>query len=249
MSISVVINTFNSEKTLHQCLEAVKEFEEIVICDMYSTDSTLSIAKEYNCKIVMHEFCGIVEPARSFAINAATNEWVFVIDSDEVVPETLKKFLYKISHDPKSEDGFFIPRKNFFMGKFMHSTFPDYQLRFFKKEQFRDWPSTIHATPKIDGKIVKIPAEEPLAFIHLDKNRIIDMISKMNKYTERDLERRQHKRENLSGLIFKPFFRFFKMYILKGGFKDGKAGFIYACMRAYSKFALVAKMIERQNQK
>ncbi len=247
MKISVVIHTLNSGTILRQCLEAVKNFDEIVICDMYSTDNTLSIAEEYNCKVVMHEPCGgIPEPARPFAIQSASNEWIFVVDSDEIVPPELNDYLYALIKTSDCPDGLWIPRKNFFMNKFMRSTFPDYQLRFFKKSKFTGWAPVIHSSPEINGRVDKIPAKEALSFIHLDKNRLIDMAAKMNTYTERDLARRKGKKESLAGLIFKPGFRFFKIYILKGGFRDGVAGFLFARMRAYAKFLIIAKMIERQ---
>ena len=50
--ISVVINTYNAEKFLAQVLESVKDFDEVVVCDMESTDRTLEIARQYGCKIV-----------------------------------------------------------------------------------------------------------------------------------------------------------------------------------------------------
>ena len=50
--ISVVINTYNAETKLAKVLDTVKDFDEVVICDMESTDSTLDIARKYNCKIV-----------------------------------------------------------------------------------------------------------------------------------------------------------------------------------------------------
>ena len=71
--ISVVINTYNAEQHLSRVLGAVKDFDEIVICDMESTDSTLDIARQYGCKIVTFEKKDytIVEPARNFAIQSA----------------------------------------------------------------------------------------------------------------------------------------------------------------------------------
>ena len=50
--ISVVINTYNAEAKLAKVLDTVKDFDEVVICDMESTDSTPDIARKYNCKIV-----------------------------------------------------------------------------------------------------------------------------------------------------------------------------------------------------
>ena len=71
MKISVVINTYNAEKYLERVLEAVKGFDEILICDMYSTDNTIPIAQKYNCTIIYHENTGYVEPARNYAIQSA----------------------------------------------------------------------------------------------------------------------------------------------------------------------------------
>lgn len=64
MKISVVIHTYNSGKFLERVLKSVRDFDEIVICDMYSTDKTLEIAKKYNCRVIFHEQCNPPEPAR-----------------------------------------------------------------------------------------------------------------------------------------------------------------------------------------
>ena len=53
MKISVVIQTYNSEQFLERVLNSVKEFDEIVVCDMYSTDRTIEIARKFDCKIVI----------------------------------------------------------------------------------------------------------------------------------------------------------------------------------------------------
>jgi hypothetical protein len=100
MAISVVINTYNAEKFLRRVLDSAKDFDEIVICDMESTDSTLDIAREYGCKIVTFpkgEY-RIVEPARTFAIQSAGSEWVLVIDADELVTPELRIAEYIIRH-------------------------------------------------------------------------------------------------------------------------------------------------------
>ena len=97
MKISVVVNTFNSERFLDRCLSSVDGFDEIVLCDMHSTDSTISIAERHGCRIVYHERTGFVEPARNYAISQAANEWVLVLDSDEVIPAALKDYLYRFA--------------------------------------------------------------------------------------------------------------------------------------------------------
>ena len=71
--ISVVINTYNAERDLEQVLKAVKDFDEVLICDMESTDATLDIARKYGCRIVTFPKANhkSAEPARTFAIQSA----------------------------------------------------------------------------------------------------------------------------------------------------------------------------------
>ena len=247
MKISVVIHTLNSGKYIRQCLESVKDFDEIVVCDMYSSDNTLSIAKEYGATIVMHEPSGgIPEPARTFAVSQATQDWVLAVDSDEVIPEALKNYLYGMIASENCPDALYLPRKNYFMNRFMRAAFPDYQLRFFRKNTFKGWPGFIHSHPEIEGNILKAPKKESLAIVHLDENKIVDWISKTNRYTERELDREKNKRKNIAGLLFQPFYRFLFIYFIKGGFRDGKEGLIYAMMQPCYKFFTYAKIIERQ---
>src|SRR5574344_1698795 len=123
MAISVVINTYNADKYLARVLDSVCQFDEIVICDMESTDNTISIAKDYGCKIVNFPKgnCVSAEPARTFAIQAASSEWVLVVDADELVSVELRNYLYDLIGKNDCPAGLWIPRKNYFMGKFMHA--------------------------------------------------------------------------------------------------------------------------------
>ena len=246
MKISVVIHTLNSDAVLRQCLESVKAFDEIIVCDMYSTDRTLTIAREYNCRIVMHEPCGgIPEPARAYAVGQATGEWILTVDSDEIVPVALREYLYTLVRTPGSPDAWMIPRKNFFMQRFMHAAYPDYQLRFFRKETFAGWPGMVHARPVINGIIRKAPTHKGVDFVHLEKTDIASTLSKMNRYTDRELDRRKEVRGSIVRLVFKPFFKFLHLYFLRGGCRDGKAGFIFCSMKALYKYFFAAKVIER----
>ena len=248
--ISVVINTYNAEQHLEQVLEAVKGFDEILICDMESTDHTLDIAQKHGCRILTFERkqYNIVEPAREYAIHEAQNEWVLVVDADEIVTSELKDFLYDIIQKDNCPDGLFIPRKNFFMGRFMRYFYPDYILRFFRKSKTH-WPAIIHSTPQIAGKTEKIPSnEEQLAFIHLANDDIERIVNKTNQYTDNELKHRQDKNYGLRALIIRPLWRFIRNYFLKFGFRDGIPGFIRATLDAFYQFVLVAKIIEKRYQ-
>jgi len=244
MKISVVIHTYNSEIYLRRVLESVKLFDEIVLCDMYSTDRTIEIAKEYNCKIIYHEKYSFAEPARQFAINSASNDWVLVVDSDEIVPETLRQYLYKRIQEPDCPKGLWIPHKNYFMGRFMHGDYPGHILRFFWKEG-AIWPPYVHSVARVDGRVEKIPARrKDLAFIHLANNTIENKIRKINTYSDNDAVKRVDQSFPYFKMIYAPAFRFIKAYFIKGGILDGKAGLTNATMNAVYKFVTIAKIWE-----
>lgn len=248
MGISIVINTYNAAEHLSKTLDSVKDIEDKVVCDMYSSDSTVEIAKSYGCNVVYHENCGICEPARNFAISQAKNSWVLVLDADEVAPEALLTYCKEIALSNNDTKGVFIPRKNFFHGVFMHASYPDYILRLVNKESCF-WPSQIHSTPQINGKVIKIPAHNSdMAIIHLDDQNISQRVAKMNQYTNKEMVRigDSGRKFGRLSIIYRPLFYFIKFYLIKGGFKDGKMGLVYSLLHSYYRFLIIAKSWERK---
>ncbi|KKP40291.1 MAG: glycosyl transferase 2 [Candidatus Peregrinibacteria bacterium GW2011_GWC2_33_13] len=252
MTISVVINTLNAEKYLEGCLESVKNFDEIIICDMYSTDKTTEIAQKFDCKIVYHEKIGYVEPARNFAISQAARDWIFVVDADEIIPEKLVEFLKNFAQEQEKNNFQYttvaIPRKNWFFGKFVNGDWAiDRPIRFFKKGSV-NWKDEIHLFPKVDGQIFEIPMEnEELTMIHYQCASISDLVNKANIYTNFEVKKWIDSYYNFSilSLIFEPFGVFLRMYFRQGGYKDGIHGFILALIRGYLyRFLIIVKIWE-----
>ena len=248
MKISVVVNTFNSERFLDRCLSSVDGFDEIVLCDMHSTDSTISIAERHGCRIVYHERTGFVEPARNYAISQAAIEWVLVLDSDEVIPAALKDYLYRFAETAEARGyaALKMARKNYFMGRFMHGDYPDYIIRLIRRSK-TFWPERIHARPVIEGRVFTIPARRrELAMEHLANESVAARIAKTNQYTDKEMIRREGQDFSVGSAWLKCTWRFVRFYMVKGGFRDGKAGFAYAVLNAFYKFATVAKLWERK---
>ncbi len=249
MPISVVINTYNAADTLTRTLESVKEFDEIVVCDMESTDDTIKIAHEYGCKVITFPKgnYNICEPARNFAIHSASSEWVLVVDADELVTPQLREYLYSAS-SATTHSALCIPRKNFMLYKFVSSAYPDYQIRFLRKDKVT-WPPTIHSHPIVDGTTGSIPKERTeLALVHL-QDTMHGRINKLNVYSDNEAIRREGKSVSTFDLIFKPLARFIKMYIFHGGFRLGKVGYIQAQQDAFYKLIVLTKMLEKQWEK
>ena len=250
--ISVVINTYNAERHLDKVLNALDGFDEIVICDMDSTDSTLDIARRHGCKIVNfpkgeHKIC---EPARDFAIHSATNDWVLVVDADEIVPDKLREYLYSVIADGKFEDALAVPRINRFLGGEVNGS-PDYQLRFFRKDKAK-WPPIIHTRPIIDGEIKNVPAKRALSLKHLDDPTLTERIAKINVYSDYEVPKRRNKNYGICKMIFRPIWFFLKSYLFGGGFRDGKRGVVNAYMASVYQIMLLSKIYEdklRNNRK
>lgn len=244
--ISVVINTHNAAQYLEQVLTCVENFDEVLICDMESNDDTLSIAQAHGCRVITfpkgnHKSA---EPARNFAIQSATHEWVLVVDADELVTPELRNFLYKRIQEPDCPDGFYIPRLNRFMGRYTHSIARDHQLRFFKKEG-TIWPSHVHTFPTVKGRTERISSRERnVRLIHLADESISELLQKTDRYTEDEIQKHKRQRNSLWALLFRPSWRFIRFYFLKLGFLDGRPGLIQAGMAALYQFVEVAKGIE-----
>lgn len=245
--ISVVINTYNAEKYLEQTLQSVRHFEEIVVCDMHSTDRTLEIARQHGCRIVFHEKHPIVEPARNFAIQSAKHEWVLLLDADETITEEMRLFLHDFIRKEPSYSAMRIPRRNYFMGRFMHGAYPDRIIRFFRKDSVH-WGKHVHAIPHITGEIYNLSAKKKqFAIEHLAHDSVETVIHKQNVYTTNSTMHR-NKHYGPVALFIKPLFHFLKTYFLKKSFLDGKAGLIFALLRAQNATFTVMKSIEKRKK-
>lgn len=246
-SISVVINTYNAERHLAAVLESVKYFDEVVVCDMESTDQTRDIALQYGCRVVIFPKANhkSAEPARTFAIQSASYDWVLVVDADEIVTPELREVLYHTIENSDCASGFYIPRHNMFMGMWVRDFSYDYQLRFFIREG-TVWPPYVHTFPIVRGRVVKLHAPRKARLLHLMDESMHEYIDKMNQYTDNEVDKKAQKGYGLWALLWRPCWRFFKSYVMNGSFRMGKRGLIRSIMAGYYQFVLVAKIMEQR---
>ncbi|MCR5077586.1 MAG: glycosyltransferase family 2 protein [Prevotella sp.] len=246
--ISVVINTYNAEKFLQRVLDSVRGFDEVVVCDMESTDHTVEIARRNGCKLVTFPRgnYAIVEPARNFAVQSASSQWVLVVDADELVTPELRDYLYRYVQQPDCAQGLFIPRQNRFMNMPKKGFSKDYQLRFFVREGM-NWPPYVHSIPEIPGRTERIDNRlANVRLVHLAENYLDDQLEKCNRYTTDEVLKKQGKDYGVWALLVRPFWRFFKSYFLNGEICNGVTGFIDSVMNGFYQFIIVAKVIEKK---
>ena len=250
--ISVVLNTYNEEKKLSRALSSLKGFAgEIVVVDMTSTDKTREIAKSFKARVFKHRKISYVEPARNFAIEKAKYDWVFILDADEEIPDTLKTYLKKEIKDPQA-NFYRIPRRNIIFGKWMKHAgwWPDYNIRFFKKGTV-SWNEIIHSVPITSGKGIDIPTTGDLAIKHRHYSSLEEYITRMNRYTTIQARQLNKKGVDFSwrDLITKPTAEFLRRYFAEEGFKDGLHGLNLSLLQAFSEVVLYSKLWQKQDFK
>ncbi|MDE5790940.1 MAG: glycosyltransferase family 2 protein [Muribaculaceae bacterium] len=246
-NITAIIHTKNAEEHLQEVIDHLKMFDCIMIVDMESDDRTLEIAQVNGCRIlpVEDKGYGCPEPVRDYAIKSAETEWVFFVDADEIIPAELSKKLIEIAASPGDVRGVRIARKNMLLDGWNKSTYPDYQLRFLHKDSSQ-WPPHVHSFPSVDGRVISLPKlDESLAMIHKAPS-ISAVMERMNRYTTAEVERRKGESVSIWKMLFKPWFRFFRSYILKGGILRGMSGYFSAKNDANYKFYIYSKLYEEK---
>ncbi len=246
--ISVVINTLNEEKNIKRVIKSVAWADEIIVCDMYSTDRTVEVARKSGAKVVFHKKLNYVEPARNFAISKASCEWVLILDSDEEIPATLAEKLIRIVSKMREIDYVRIPRKNIIFNKWMKASqwWPDYNIRFFKKGIVK-WGNKIHRPPETQGEGLDLEADKRWAIVHHHYGSISEYLERLIRYTKVQAEeiRQEGYVFDFKDLIRKPLSEFLGRFFANRGFEDGLHGLSLSLLQAFSQFVVYLRLWEK----
>ena len=119
LPISACLITLNEQSNIRNCLDSLDFCQEIVVVDGGSGDQTISLAKEYNAKIIENKLWLGFGNQKQIAINPASNDWILSIGADEVVTVELREEIVRCVQE-SSYDGFYFNRQSIFLGKQMH---------------------------------------------------------------------------------------------------------------------------------
>lgn len=250
--ISAVIVNFNESVNLERCLKSLKDFaDEIVILDLGSTDSSISVCKKYNAKVFHHDFVPFVEKVRNEAVLKARGEWILVLDPDEAISNTLKDKLKQVAGDDKFQ-AVNIPRKNIFFGRWIVHTnwWPDRHVRFFRKGHVR-WENSIHKYPQVSGKVLDLEDKESLAITHDGYDSIRDFLDRQNRYSDIEAQNLYENGKRFSWLMFfwRPAREFSVRYIRHAGFLDSFYGLALTILMMIYQMQVVIKLWELEKNR
>lgn len=269
-NLTVITLAYNEEVNLRDCLESVKDIaQRLVVCDSFSTDKTLDIAREYGADILQHEFYNYASQYIYAEENAGINtEWVLRLDADERLTKEARDEIQKICSENENTDvsAVDVYYKVSFLGKELkHYPFHKVILYKYGKAHLENRNMDEHITVT-EGRSIVLKNK----LIHNDYKGLTAWIDKHNKYSSRevlDLLGENEEKVDLSSLSFatrvKRFVKFkiyyklptgmrsylyyiFRLYI-KGGILDGKEGRIFAFLQAYwYRYLVDAKMYEHK---
>ena len=242
--ISVYILTYNEADKIADAIQSVLWADEIIVADSFSSDDTATIAESLGATVVnlpFHTFGQI----RNDAIAACSHDWVFSLDADERCTEAAHQEILEVVSKPEA-DAYFVPRRNWFLGRWvMHSGwYPDYrQPQLFRKKCMRfNADDEVHESYHIDGKVDYLKQD----IIQVPYKDIAQLLHKAQRYSSLGAEKlaRQGKRGGIAKGVAHGLWNFFKHYVLKLGFLDGRAGFMIALGNFEGTFYRYAKVEE-----
>jgi len=241
--LSVIIPCKDEEKNIGFCIESILPLaDEILVADSGSSDRTMEIARAYGCRIIEREYVYSAD-FKNWAIPQAIYEWILLVDSDErVSPELAAEIRSLLANDTPPHDGYIIARRNYLFGKLVKRSWgKDTVLRLFKRDLAKYKEMRVHSEIIISsGNVGNLQGK----FDHYTYWNYFQIMKKYDMYTTWAAQDLMDKgvKPRFIHLTFSPAWRFFRHYILQGGFLDGKAGLIVSGLSMYYVFLKYAKL-------
>ena len=249
MKISAYIIAFNEADKIKDCINTLLWVDEIIVADSNSTDGTSEIAMELGAKVVHIPFNGYGD-LRNKAISHCSHEWILSIDADERCTKEVRDEILLLINST-SLDIFKIPRKNFFMGKWIkHSGwYPNFrQPQLFKNGKMLYTMEPVHeGFINNSNKSIGIINNFIWQFPFKDTEEVMN---KANRYSTLGVIKLEEK--GAHGSVLRGFLHglwsFFKHYIFKLGFLDGGPGFVIAFGNFEGTFYRYIKLLESEKK-
>lgn len=243
--LSVTIITRNEQDNLARALESVRWADEILVVDCGSTDETVAIARAFGARVSTRDWPGYVAQ-KNHAADLASHDWILSLDADECVSEALGDEIRTLLNEEPAAAGYRIPRVSFYLGRWIRTTtwYPDHQLRLYDRRRGRWHGRHVHEGVKVEGEPGVLTGE----LEHYSYGSISEHLERMNLYAGL-AARGLHEDGGMASigrLALAPPLAFVTNYVLRGGYRDGRAGFIVSALNSFYVFLKFARLWELQ---
>jgi glycosyltransferase involved in cell wall biosynthesis len=247
MAISGLVITYNEEKMIGKCIDALfKVCDEVIIVDSCSKDRTVEIAKQKGAIVIEQSFLGD-GPQRAFGLPYCKNNWILNLDADEFLDTDATEFILKEKYLQGGCDAFSFRVKNFLADKLIDFSgwYPDHKVRFFNKKTAHPSDSIVHQ--KI---IAQNEKKVPVHILHYGWESLDQIIAKKNQYSGWHAQQLFDGGKRISW--FKPLLNgavaFIRCYFFKKGIFNGIDGLSIAMIQSFFSYLKYAKLIKLQNK-
>ena len=250
IKLSVAIITYNEENNIGRCISSVQKIaDEIFVVDSFSTDRTKEICESFNVRFLTNTFVGHIEQ-KNIALDLATFDYVLSLDADEALSPELIQEIIEVKKN-FSHTGYSFNRLTNYNGFWVKHCgwYPDRKLRLVKKNEARWTGENPHDYLTLTNG--DSPQFLKGDLLHYSYESISAHIKQTNKFTTIAAQAafKNGKRSSLFNIITRPFFKFFRDYVIKRGFLDGRMGFIICVINGYYALLKYAKLHDLQNGK
>lgn len=242
--LSVLVPAKDEIANIRACLDSVRWADEVVVVDSGSTDGTLDVARAIADRVLEHEYVNSAAQ-KNWALPRLAHRWVLIVDADERVTPALRAEIEAVLADPARKDGYWIRRANHFLGRPIDGAGwqRDRVLRLFDRTKGAYEPLHVHAEVRIEGGNVGMLRERLLHDTYRSLDRYFEKFARYTKWSAADL-RARGVRASGGRLLFRPWLRFLRMYVLEGGFRYGRHGIVLCMLAAFSVFTKYARRWE-----
>ncbi len=272
--VSVIVPVKNEAENLRRCLPALSWADEVFVVDSQSTDETEEVAAEHGASVVQFHFNGSYPKKKNWALENLPfrNEWVLIVDADEVVvPELAEEIARRI--ESGEAEGYYLNSQYYFLGRrIRHCGYSEcWNLRLFRHSlgRYERMPDATggrcgdneaHEHVELSGRALRL--EHMLE--HHAYPTVAVWVEKHNRYAiweaaqydriraepipagiGRGKRFKRHLKRIAWRLPMRPAIRFIYSYVLRLGFLDGRPGLIFCVLLAFYDFLATANRYEQ----
>jgi (heptosyl)LPS beta-1,4-glucosyltransferase len=221
----------NEADRLGPCLKSLSWVDELVVLDLESDDGSPELGHRAGARVISHPAVPIVETVRNVIADAATGDWVLVVDPDERVSAGLAAELRRLA-ERDDLDAVVLPRMNLDFGHAPSSPLQRYepQLRMYRRAAVR-WPTFPNALPQVPAeRLARIAARDELTLVH-DRNRTIpEAIDRVRRYAPAQAQAMLDSGEVFSArrMIRTLAEKLYRHFVVSHALRDGVPGLMRA---------------------
>jgi glycosyltransferase involved in cell wall biosynthesis len=267
--VSVLVPTLDEELNLPECLASLSWADEVFVLDSFSHDRTVEIARGLGANVVQHAFAGY-STQKNWALDHLPfrNEWLLIVDADERVTPALRDEIARVLARGDGHAGYYVNRRFIFLGTWIQHAgwYPSWNLRLFRHALGRYDDREVHEHVVLHGRAGYLRED----LIHADRRGLEAFVARHNRYSSLEamarlkaaqsapdrarlplrlggspVERKRWLRERLWPRVpARPLVLFAYMYVVRGGFLDGRAGLALCTFHAFQEFMVGLKLSE-----